>query len=476
MRSNQLTYVLTRRAVLAVGVAVSGAVLLTQAQPLHAGVPTYNEFELQARSNLCVNTGGADVFNLPCDAFFNSSTPAINNGQVAVQLGVLPNSEADGVWFGADGAGEIVFTSESGASVSDVSLNNNGKAVFEIFFASQNGIFFYDSNTDASGLETTLPIGASQWDSPVINDSGEIGYRAAFGFTGDAYVSYNGMDSTTVHITDNGVKPSSPYSFLFTPDFNADRNIAGKVREGDNPNDFDGENPDQIRIFDTDGSSILMAEDNDSNSKSAYGGFDNSLALNDNGAVAFVTTLTDGTRAVVRADSPTEHVVIASENDPDIDEIIFFPPDLNNNGLVVFRAFDGDGLDAIFVGDGENLVRLIGRGDELMIDLGLAQINQHDDSPAFGGAVSINDAGDVVFNAGLTPAEDTQIEWGSGIIVAGAETDDVLGDLNGDGNVGVEDLLQLLSQWGNTDVPADLDGSGTVGVNDLLILLGNWSA
>ncbi len=52
------------------------------------------------------------------------------------------------------------------------------------------------------------------------------------------------------------------------------------------------------------------------------------------------------------------------------------------------------------------------------------------------------------------------------------------GDLDGDGTVGVKDLLILLGSWGPCDdcnnCPADLDGDCTVGVKDLLILLGNW--
>ncbi|MHC4415150.1 MAG: dockerin type I domain-containing protein [Planctomycetota bacterium] len=54
-----------------------------------------------------------------------------------------------------------------------------------------------------------------------------------------------------------------------------------------------------------------------------------------------------------------------------------------------------------------------------------------------------------------------------------------LGDLNGDGIVGVADLLLLLAAWGPCpdppdDCPADLNGDGTVNIADLLILLANW--
>jgi bacillopeptidase F len=48
-------------------------------------------------------------------------------------------------------------------------------------------------------------------------------------------------------------------------------------------------------------------------------------------------------------------------------------------------------------------------------------------------------------------------------------------DLDGDGSVGILDLLALLDAWG-TDPggPPDFDGDGTVGINDLLALLADW--
>lgn len=55
---------------------------------------------------------------------------------------------------------------------------------------------------------------------------------------------------------------------------------------------------------------------------------------------------------------------------------------------------------------------------------------------------------------------------------------DPIGDLNGDGTVGVADLLILLSAWGPCpdceQCLADLNGDCTIGVADLLILLANW--
>ena len=50
-------------------------------------------------------------------------------------------------------------------------------------------------------------------------------------------------------------------------------------------------------------------------------------------------------------------------------------------------------------------------------------------------------------------------------------------DLDGDGMVGVPDLLLLLAAWGtNPAGPPDFDGDGLVAVPDLLLLLVNWGA
>lgn len=49
------------------------------------------------------------------------------------------------------------------------------------------------------------------------------------------------------------------------------------------------------------------------------------------------------------------------------------------------------------------------------------------------------------------------------------------GDLNGDGNIDISDLLLLLAAWGeNPGHEADLNGDGNVDVSDLLLLLSAW--
>ena len=50
-----------------------------------------------------------------------------------------------------------------------------------------------------------------------------------------------------------------------------------------------------------------------------------------------------------------------------------------------------------------------------------------------------------------------------------------VGDIDGDGLVGINDFLELLAAWGpNPGHPADFDGDNIVGINDFLTLLAAW--
>jgi len=58
--------------------------------------------------------------------------------------------------------------------------------------------------------------------------------------------------------------------------------------------------------------------------------------------------------------------------------------------------------------------------------------------------------------------------------------DVIVSNGDGDGVVGITDLLMVLGAWGPCPsppaaCPADLDGDGTVGITDFLIVLTNWS-
>ena len=48
-------------------------------------------------------------------------------------------------------------------------------------------------------------------------------------------------------------------------------------------------------------------------------------------------------------------------------------------------------------------------------------------------------------------------------------------DFDISGDVGFDDLLQILTNWGPcVDCPQDIDMSGDVGFDDLLVVLASW--
>jgi hypothetical protein len=467
---------LMRDPVVAKSIVMSGSILaLSVAAAAH--VPHYKEFQLQVRSNLCANE--AQGFNLPCNVFFNSSTPAINDyGQVAVKLDVVGNSQ--GVWFGAEGAGSIAYTSPAGAFLSDVGLNNAGYVVFPQTDAPPNGIYFYDSVTNASGLRTSLPFGTSAWGSPDVNIAGHIGFRATLGGSGQAYYSFDGTPMLALHAAEAGLDSESPFSFLFSPAFNDDRQIAAHVRLG-LVGQVGNSQPDEIRLFQANGSSTIIARDADAQAGSPFAAFDSSRpAATNDGRVAFIANLAGGGRGVFLGDG-TGSIQIATTATAGVTGIDFFPPAVNDHGLVAFRGTDNNNLPAIFVGNGSVLRRVIGKNDLVMTDLGMARIAQHDNSPVFGGSIGINSHADIVFSAALTPADNTLVEWGSGVFIAISDINPA--DINSDEVVNVADLLLVLFAWGNCPnppqtCPADIaplpHGDGVVNVLDLLMVISNW--
>jgi len=82
---------------------------------------------------------------------------------------------------------------------------------------------------------------------------------------------------------------------------------------------------------------------------------------------------------------------------------------------------------------------------------------------------------DVSLGAGLGPNASTTVivhhTYGSITPVLPESCPWDCGDF--DGNVGINDFLQVLSEWGMVDSPCDIDGGG-VGINDFLGLLANW--
>lgn len=413
----------------------AAVLMLVLASGALAEVPTYDDYQLQARANF------VNAFNLPDGNLFANITVQVNDyAEVAFNITAMTGSLEKAIWFGKRATGQVEFTSINDASVGNVSLNNNGRVVFEQSFVPTPGLYFYDAPTDTSGLETTMPFGTTFWTAAMVNDADEIGFRANFAGR-QAFVSYDGVSTTATHAAEASLDPQSPFSFLFTPSFNNARQIAGKVRVGA-AGQIGNSQPDEIRVFNADSSSVLIAEDTDGDLQSQFTTFDNSVALTDDGWVAFNAGLPGGSRGVFLSNGVTV-VEIATEDHPMVSDLEFFGPAVNNQRVVAFRAFDQNGLRAIFAGDGKTLRKVVTEHDILPSDLGPARVDQESaSSPVFGGGITINTCGDVAFNAGLAPPDNNQIEWGSGVYLAVA-TRSATGDYDCDGDVDRRDVKEF---------------------------------
>jgi hypothetical protein len=392
-----------------------------------ADVPDHFRFELQARTNLLVNDPG---WNLPPGSSFNSISASINNaGKVAFPVQIVPingdqSNTGVGLWVGSHAIGEIVALHELPVDgISDrASINADGKVAYYTYEdGSSYRLRVFSEQTGLSTIVSTLPLAPTSFNGHVINDTGVIGYRAGLG-SGYGLAS-TGAGSSLLHIVDANIE-AGPYAYIYTPSMNAQRLIACKVSIGD----F---NHNEIRSFASDGSYTTLAVDSATAAGSPYNRFDNGLAYNDSGQVAVALRLEAGNvRAIYRFTpngSGVDAVEIAHvEAAGTIRGIESFSPAMNNNGLVVFRAMDVNG-QAIYAGDGTNLIRVIGKEDPVATDLGPGRIGQHIDDPTswpiFSGAPTVNDNVDIAFIAALHPDGDNQIEWGSGVFVAYAVGD-----------------------------------------------------
>lgn len=411
-----------RITVLAVALLVTSIQIARSAE---LGLPADYSHQLQARSNLLINDAG---FNLPPGASFNSISAHLNDSrQVTFRVQVVPGTGAEGVWFGAEGSGALVCFGEDNADavLSDPRINNAGIIVYKQAFGSAASNGLQRCNPLAPpAVRLSSQLGTSDWGSPEIDDAGVIGYRA--GFNGpQAWVSRDPAGVFAVHVSDLTADPASPYDFLFSPTLDRSRRLVGVVRRAPA-----GPLPQftELRRFAADGGSELLARARAGDPASPIQGFDTTApASNATGQVAFAASLVGGVRAVFRVGAGGL-VEIARVGVAGITTIDFFGPAIDDAGRVVFRGRDATGR-ALFVGDGTNLRRVIGQGDRVMTDRGLAQLGQNDPNiEIFSGRPNVNAVGDIAYIAGLHPDGNNQIEWGSGVFVARADADVLLRD------------------------------------------------
>lgn len=430
------------------------AVACTAAHAI-ASPPADWTLELQCRSSL---DSGTPAFNLPIGSSLSSQYVALDeDGGVAIRVVLgLPNA-TEGVFYGRGGLGGLVHTVNSSEPYYSTGIAlRNGRMAIPIFFS---GVEVRD--TAGALLQYFAPggpEGVTGFSSLSITSDAALGYRGDFGSEQknviDQYVS-GVRTQSQVSNTFDGL-----YSYLFSPRLNDARQMAGKV--------FPETGGQAIIRWEPGGSRTIIAQ-----TGAVYNAFVNSIALAENGLVAFSGRRTADSRwQVMRADGASE-TRIAQGGDLGIvdSSVANFPPVVNSHGLVALRASDAVST-ALWVGDGDGLVKLVEYGQVVETDLGPLtfgfDFGGGTGKQVMNGVIAINDAGQVAFAAFLNNGT-------IGVFVA-TPAEGCVPDFTGDGVLDFFDVQAFLAAFAAHDPSADLATDGLFNFFDVQSFLQAFAA
>ncbi len=417
---------------------------------------------------------GVTSFNMPNGSSIASPTISVDDDRnVALDINFVGNTGNAGLFFATNNSGtvdgDVVFNA-SDIIAGDPSQNGNRQAIFSVGI--DDDLFVYDDQLSMT-FPLNLPLGATGTSSLTLDDSQRIGGRIRFGFDGDAYGTFpatdSGFPSLVVYAVDSGLDASSPFLFLFSPDMSRENDqntpkIAAKVST------VAGVDFEEIRIFEASGNSTLVAVETELDPQSPFSEFvTNSISISDNGnKVAFQANDTAEVSGIYVFDTITQTtILIADTNHPLVNSIDFFPPDVNDDGVVVFRGDDQASLSSVFVGNGMELIRLAGEGDTIQTDIGKRQLGRRDGSFSQSGAPRINNRNDVgmIFQY-FDVVNKNSVADGSLIMVVPAQAC-LIGDVNLDGFVDLLDVAPFVLAIGGSVFSCEADANKD-GVVDLL--------
>ncbi|MFI4897547.1 MAG: hypothetical protein ACIARR_06960 [Phycisphaerales bacterium JB059] len=346
------------------------------------------DFQIQCRSSL---EASIPPFNLPFPSSLSSQYVSLDqDGAVAIRY-FSSGSHTEGVFYGLNGSGGpiIQVTSVDPTYSTDLDLNAGMLAIADASFGAGGAHVFDSTRLLLPDFPPGGPQALAAFSSPTMLADGAIAYRADFGSADVIAIDeFDGPTRTQTVLAST----LSDYTFLLTPTANDNRQVVANTLPVSGPSR-------RIIRFEPDGSPTTVAE-----TGATFTAFVNSTTIASNGFVAFTARrAADSIWAVYLWDGATLTEIAAGDN-PDIDNssLANFPPVFNARGWVAFRATDVENdSTALWVGDGNALVKLVEYDQLLPADLG--------DLPAgfdFGGltgkqtingVIDINDAGQVAF-------------------------------------------------------------------------------
>ena len=441
------------------------AVIALAGSAAAGSVPTQWTFELQCRSSLDPNIPS---FNLPAISSLSSQYVTLDaDGTVAVRTFIGSGGITEGIFVGKGGVGGLILSTNNADPVwtTQLSLRNGLLGIGDAGFDGGASVYETDG-TLFQRYNIGGPQGTTGFGGVDVTTDGAICYRGDFGFAGDKTIVDEFIAGVRTHrlVADSF---TGVYSFLFSPKINDARQVASNTIPQTGPTR-------RIVRWEPDNTPTTVAE-----TGSGFSSFVNSIGLSEDGRVAFSARRSaDSIWQVNRWDGAST-AVIAEGSNPDISNtsLVNFPPVVNSDGWVAFRATDtAQNSTAVWVGDGDNLVKLVEYGQIMDTDLGPLPLG-YDFGGTTGrqtlsGVIDINDAGQVAFatffqngTVGIwvaTPVTDTPCP---------ADLAEPFGELN------FFDLAAYLSLYNAGDAGADLaEPFGELNFFDLAAYLAAYNA
>ena len=142
-----------------------------------SAIPNYNPPEILARANI------TDGFNIPPLSFLSNTSPVINNhGDVAFKIMAVEGGNTQVLWVkkSEEPIGKIVYVAPDERFITDPSINDSGKIVFNLFDEGvTDGLFIHDIKTQVVTQilnPDDLPI--QDYTYPQIMNNNQIYFRA----------------------------------------------------------------------------------------------------------------------------------------------------------------------------------------------------------------------------------------------------------------------------------------------------------
>jgi hypothetical protein len=235
-------------------------------------------------------------------------------------------------------------------------------------------------------------------------------------------------------------------------------------------------------------------------------------AINNDGTIAFLASKVGGGLGVFTGTGSGYTTIADTNGEPSAFGSVV---DINANGTVVFEALRDSGGSAIYTGDAKGFAPAVTTDDGFGLGIGNIGRSINDSGTIafvasiaggqfgiftgpdlvqdkviktgetlFGATVvnvecvrgALNNHGDIAFEYSLSNGK-------TGIAVAKAPITAIPGDVTGNGEVDVDDLLAVINSWGGCPLPcpphcaadiAPAGGNCAVDVDDLLMVINNW--